>query len=289
MFIDGKSWPTTEHYFQAQKFIGTPYCEKIRKLPNPRDAFQLSRDPQVSRWRRADWENVKDDVMLKALRVKFSEDMRLCKLLRDTGEKELIEHTSNDSYWGDGGNGTGQNKLGQLLMKVRTELRCKYGSTTSITRDDSSVMPQRMAASSIPPSHQLKRSSSMSSLAGHSSYSPVPVTGLGTNRPSSRPPGTGGSHKGLADHHSYSTAGSGVGTSRQRSRSHSTGGSHSGSTISNIVQSGANLVESGAKKGAKLAKKVVTHPTSGPQRSTSRRGNASSVDYNIISYKHRQV
>ena len=33
------------------------------------------------------------------------------------------EHTTNDSYWGDGGNGSGQNKLGHLLMQVRDELR----------------------------------------------------------------------------------------------------------------------------------------------------------------------
>jgi len=36
---------------------------------------------------------------------------------------ELIEHTKKDSYWGDGGNGSGKNKLGKILMKVRYELK----------------------------------------------------------------------------------------------------------------------------------------------------------------------
>lgn len=119
--IDGFMWPTTEHYFQAQKFVGTPYYNHIRKLSFPRDAFKISRDPVVSRWVRGDWNSVKDDVMLKALRVKF-EDPTLKHKLLSTKSKKLVEHTANDSYWGDGGNGRGMNKLGELLMRVRDEL-----------------------------------------------------------------------------------------------------------------------------------------------------------------------
>ena len=120
--LDGKEWPTTEHYFQAQKFIGTPYAEAIRKQRYPRGAFDMSRNPNVSRWRRGDWDQVKDDVMLKCLRAKFTQHKDLKKMLLDTGERNLIEHTFNDSYWGDGGDGSGQNKLGKLLMQVRKEL-----------------------------------------------------------------------------------------------------------------------------------------------------------------------
>ena len=39
------------------------------------------------------------------------------------GDAKLVEHTTNDSYWGDGGDGRGRNMLGQLLMQVRDELR----------------------------------------------------------------------------------------------------------------------------------------------------------------------
>jgi predicted NAD-dependent protein-ADP-ribosyltransferase YbiA (DUF1768 family) len=44
-------------------------------------------------------------------------------LLLSTGDRTLIEHTKNDSYWGDGENGTGINQLGITLMKVRDHLR----------------------------------------------------------------------------------------------------------------------------------------------------------------------
>lgn len=126
--VDGKKWPTTEHYFQAQKFIGTPYMEKIRTLSTPREAFQFSRSPTVHRWQRSDWEEVKEDIMLKALHCKFDQHTNLRRILLETREKKLIEHTSNDSYWGDGGDGSGRNRLGELLMKVRRELREKHGS-----------------------------------------------------------------------------------------------------------------------------------------------------------------
>ena len=123
--IDGVIWPTTEHYFQAQKFIGTPYCELIRKLPTPREAFQYSRMPEVSRWQRRDWASVKDDVMFKALANKFTQNERLKMKLLETKDYKLIEHTYRDSYWGDGGDGSGLNRLGELLMQLRSILQYK--------------------------------------------------------------------------------------------------------------------------------------------------------------------
>ena len=123
VIIDEQCWPSTEHYFQAQKFVGTPYLDIIRDLPSAREAFQLSRNPTVSQWRRSDWDTIKDDVMLKALRCKFSQHTDLMDLLWKTGERDIIEHTTNDSYWADGGRpGKGLNKLGKLLMQVRDDI-----------------------------------------------------------------------------------------------------------------------------------------------------------------------
>ena len=123
--LDGHRWPTTEHYFQAQKFIGTPYYDYIRSLASPKEAFLVPRNLQASKWVRADWMSVKDDIMLKALRAKFTQNDHLKHILLDTKQRELVEHTSNDTYWGDGGDGSGQNKLGKLLMQVRTEIKDK--------------------------------------------------------------------------------------------------------------------------------------------------------------------
>lgn len=71
---------------------------------------------------RPDWENVKLDVMLDLLRLKFAHE-ELKKKLLDTGE-EYLEETNNwyDFYWGVC-NGNGENHLGRLLMQVREELK----------------------------------------------------------------------------------------------------------------------------------------------------------------------
>ena len=121
----GKDWPSTEHFFQAQKFVGTPIEDKIRKCGSAREAFELARNPRYQTWLHPDWhKGVKDDVMLLAVKEKFSQHKDLQRTLLETGDREIIEHTANDSYWGDGGGwGRGQNKLGKILMQVRGELR----------------------------------------------------------------------------------------------------------------------------------------------------------------------
>lgn len=123
--MDGKKWRSTEHYFQAQKFIGTPYADYIRlRAGTPREAFQLARDPECLKWQRRDWDTVKLDVMYKALLAKFTEYERLRQLLLSTGDRKLVEHTFNDSFWGDGGGtGSGLNHLGKLLERVREHVR----------------------------------------------------------------------------------------------------------------------------------------------------------------------
>jgi ribA/ribD-fused uncharacterized protein len=119
--LHGKRWPTSEHYFQAQKFAGTPHAEEIRRAKQPRIAADMGRDRK--RPLRRDWESVKDNVMLDALRAKFTQHDDLRTLLLSTGETPLVEHTANDNYWADGGDGSGKNRLGQLLMRLRDELR----------------------------------------------------------------------------------------------------------------------------------------------------------------------
>ena len=55
--------------------------------------------------------------------MKFNQHPEIAKGLLATGDAILIEHTRNDAYWADGGDGSGMNKLGLLLMQVRDELK----------------------------------------------------------------------------------------------------------------------------------------------------------------------
>ena len=119
--VDGKNWTTTEHYFQAQKFAGTEHMGRVRQAKTPGEAASLGRRRDFPL--RRDWEAVKENIMLQALRAKFTQHADLAEILLGTGDAELVEHTERDSYWGDGGDGSGRNRLGWLLMQVRDELR----------------------------------------------------------------------------------------------------------------------------------------------------------------------
>lgn len=118
--IDGKWWMTSEHYFQAKKFEGTEYEEKIRILDNPMKVADMGRDHTLPL--RKDWEDVKDDIMRKAVIEKFTQNLDIKKILIQTGEQEIVEKTTTDYYWGCGANGSGKNMLGLILMETREKL-----------------------------------------------------------------------------------------------------------------------------------------------------------------------
>jgi ribA/ribD-fused uncharacterized protein len=120
IFLDGTTWPTSEHYFQAQKFEDWKYCFDIQRASSPMIAARMGRDR--SHPLRSDWEQLKDDVMRKALWAKVIQHADVRETLLATGDAIIVEHTSNDAYWADGGDGSGKNMLGKLWMDVRAEL-----------------------------------------------------------------------------------------------------------------------------------------------------------------------
>ncbi|MFK7952188.1 MAG: NADAR family protein [Ekhidna sp.] len=119
--LEGAWWPTTEHYFQAQKFAGTEHVEVIRQAPNPTEATKLGRDR--NRPLRSDWEAVKDAIMQRGTLAKFQTHEDIRKILLDTGDAPIVEISPNEEYWGLGKDGNGKNRMGTILMSVRDELR----------------------------------------------------------------------------------------------------------------------------------------------------------------------
>jgi ribA/ribD-fused uncharacterized protein len=119
--LDGVWWPTSEHYFQAQKFAGTPYVEQIRQAPTASLAAKMGR--RRSYPLRSDWEQVKDLVMFQGVLRKFETHDDIRSILLGTGEELLIENAPKDYYWGCGADGRGQNKLGKVLMSIRSLFR----------------------------------------------------------------------------------------------------------------------------------------------------------------------
>jgi|SRR6185312_7786479 len=118
--INGVTYPTVEHYFQAKKFEGTQYEDYILKLKTPKETAREGKRRDFPL--RKDWERVKENVMYEGLKAKFTQNSELRALLCETEEKTLIEDSPYDYYWGVGRNKNGKNRLGVLLMKLREEL-----------------------------------------------------------------------------------------------------------------------------------------------------------------------
>jgi ribA/ribD-fused uncharacterized protein len=123
ILIDGKVWPTSEHYFQAMKFSGIDeeYAERIRLSPKPGKAFFMGRRKQA----REDWGEVKNEVMKNALRAKFTQHQELRQELLKTDNGNIIQRCGHDKYWGDGYPDKGENMLGKLLMEIREEIKIR--------------------------------------------------------------------------------------------------------------------------------------------------------------------
>lgn len=119
--FDGRWWRTVEHYFQAMKFHDSDYRERIRSCSKPKHAKALGMTREIPL--RSDWEEVKDQIMLDAVKCKFKTHEHPRNLLLSTGLAHIAENAPMDAYWGVGPDGNGLNRLGKILMQVRGELQ----------------------------------------------------------------------------------------------------------------------------------------------------------------------
>lgn len=118
------TFKTSEHYFQSVKF---PFgCQAFYRCADAATAGATKKaGGDRSAPLRDDWNTYRHTAMLEVLRAKFSPSNGngLYEVLMGTGDKQLVEHSIWDRYWGDGGNGKGQNHLGKTLMQVRSEYK----------------------------------------------------------------------------------------------------------------------------------------------------------------------
>lgn len=113
---NGLTYLNNEAAFQSAKTFSDREC--FTNL-DPSSAKKLGRKVQL----RNDWESVKDDVMYEICKAKFSQNVELKNRLLATGNEHLEKsNTWGDKIWGTV-NGIGENRLGNILMRVREELR----------------------------------------------------------------------------------------------------------------------------------------------------------------------
>jgi N-glycosidase YbiA len=137
--VEGVAYLSVEQCHQALKTLVPEERDEIMGSISPADAKKLGRACTV----RSDWEApvgepalhkmftdehgvlvlaTKDHIMYAALVAKYTQVKTLRNKLLATGQKPLVEASPTDYYWGEGMDGKGQNKLGRMLMMIRSKL-----------------------------------------------------------------------------------------------------------------------------------------------------------------------
>lgn len=120
---------TSEHVYHWEKFEGEPLIQhEIMIAPSAHFVFKLAE--QHRNCRRKDWDEIRVPTMRRILRTKVMQHEYVYRKLMDSGDRELIENSWRDNFWGWGPNRDGQNMLGKLWMDIREELRGNNGRTT---------------------------------------------------------------------------------------------------------------------------------------------------------------
>lgn len=116
--IDGYVFPTAEAAIQAMKNpTDKNYVESQLSARNAIISRNLGRKTKL----RDDWENVRENLMKKIIKLKFDQHENIKQNLLNTGFRRIIHNTRTDSYWGIGNNGLGLNILGKILSEIRQE------------------------------------------------------------------------------------------------------------------------------------------------------------------------
>ena len=131
-FIDdnGVEWKSVEYYYQAHKFINYPdnkkAYEEIHHCPDSDSAKKRARfyeKEYAGKWDKEGWEKGKKDYYMKrGLMFKFSQHKDILKLLLETGNKNIVERSPRDPYWG-GMLPNSLNKLGIMIIEIRENYR----------------------------------------------------------------------------------------------------------------------------------------------------------------------
>jgi ribA/ribD-fused uncharacterized protein len=116
----GRLYPTAEHAYQAMKCTDPQGREEIRNARSPllakslaNEKYRDARDPH--------WDSKKLAAVEEILRAKLAQHAEAREALINSRGDEIVEDSPTDYFWGAGADGSGQNLLGKIWMKIREE------------------------------------------------------------------------------------------------------------------------------------------------------------------------
>jgi len=117
------TYKTVEHAYQSQKFHDKKIAKLIQLAKSPLGAKAIAH--KNTKLMRADWETIKIKTMRDIARAKINQHPEVLKVLLSTLNKEIVENSPDDYFWGIGKKQTGRNQMGKILMELRKELILK--------------------------------------------------------------------------------------------------------------------------------------------------------------------
>lgn len=123
--INNIEYSTVEQFFQSEKCINEEDRNLILESKTPYDARKYGKLIDI----RDDWDLVKDFIMFIGVNEKFKQNPKLRSMLLNTSNSYIVEDAKWDSYWGVGIDGKGFNKLGNIIMIVRSKIIYENGGT----------------------------------------------------------------------------------------------------------------------------------------------------------------
>ena len=125
--VSGTRIPTIEHLYQASRFPDEPELQRLVLDQKSPMTAKMKTKPHRDRTR-SDWTDVRVLIMKWCLSVKLAQHLtKFGDLLLATGDKQVVEESPKDDFWGAkpmaDGTLVGQNVLGLLLTELRQKLR----------------------------------------------------------------------------------------------------------------------------------------------------------------------
>ena len=118
----GRLFHTSEAVYHFEKFEGRPDIQNlIADAKSAHEALKIARRNEALV--APGWDAVRTETMEEILIEKVRQHEYVRRKLLETGDRELVENSWRDSFWGIGKDGKGQNTLGKLWMKIREMLR----------------------------------------------------------------------------------------------------------------------------------------------------------------------
>jgi ribA/ribD-fused uncharacterized protein len=130
----GVWYPTSEHAYHSEKFDDELLKEEVRKCRSAHDSQKFANAHMDEQ--KEGWDSSKLGIMKEILHAKVAQHPYVLKKLIESGDKELIEDSWRDDFWGWGPQKDGANHLGKLWMEVRSEILLKNKARITTSFDN---------------------------------------------------------------------------------------------------------------------------------------------------------